>query len=68
MKGKIPQLIDVSAGGDVFRTERSMDVCLICTFNDKAAHDAYQVHPAHLKVKEYVQSVKKESYCVDFEY
>ncbi len=27
--------------------DRSYDYCLVCIFNDKAGHDAYQVDPIH---------------------
>lgn len=43
------------------------DVALISEHDDRAALDAYQVHPAHCAVKEYIQKVAAERASCDFE-
>ena len=43
------------------------DVGLVCTLESREALDAYQCHPAHMAVKEYVHSVISERVCCDFE-
>lgn len=68
MRGKIAELIDINAGFDIVCSERSYDVALVCTFEDRAALDRYAVHPVHLPVKEYVHSVIQSAHSVDFIY
>ena len=43
------------------------DVGLVCTLDSREALDAYQCHPAHMAVKEYVHTVIAERVCCDFE-
>ena len=40
---------------------------LVCTLDSREALDAYQCHPAHMAVKEYVHTVIAERVCCDFE-
>ena len=44
----------------------SRDVALLSEFESREALEAYQVHPAHLKAKEYVGSVTCGRACMDF--
>ena len=37
LRGKVPGLISVETGVDFYRTERSYDIALVCTFTDRAA-------------------------------
>lgn len=66
MPGLIPYLKKVKVGIDEIRSERSMDVCLYTEFETKSDYLSYRDHPEHLKIAEYVASVKTESYSVDF--
>jgi hypothetical protein len=66
MKGKIPQLLDIEAGVDVVRSGRSYDVALITRFASLADMQAYQVHPVHQEVLQFVREVVSESVSVDF--
>jgi hypothetical protein len=43
------------------------DVVLVSDFDDKAALKAYQDHPKHQVVKDFVAAVREERQCVDFE-
>ena len=43
------------------------DVALLSEFESREALEAYQVHPAHLKAKEYVGSVTCGRACMDFQ-
>jgi hypothetical protein len=43
------------------------DVVLVSDFDDKAALEAYQVHPKHQALKEFVAAVRDERQCVDYE-
>ena len=66
MKGNIEGLLDLEAGADVLRSERSQDIALICTFRDRAAFDAYQEHPVHLPVKKRMHEAREMSYACDY--
>ena len=66
MKGKVEGLIDLEAGADILGSERSYDLALICTFEDRAAFDAYQTHPAHMPVKKRMHEVREGSVACDF--
>ena len=43
------------------------DVVLVSDFDDKAALHAYQVHPKHQAVKDFVAAVSESRQCVDYE-
>lgn len=43
------------------------DVVLYSEFADKAALDAYQVHPQHVAVKGFIGAVRAERQCMDYE-
>ena len=67
MKGRIPGLLDLEAGVDVLHSDRSYDLALICTFQDRAAFDAYQTHPVHMTVRARMHQVRQASVACDFE-
>lgn len=67
MKGKIPMLIDIESGMDLLGSERSFDVCLVCTLESMAKLNEYREHPLHIPVMQYVRSVVKVSHSVDYE-
>jgi hypothetical protein len=45
---------------------RSYDTGLVATFADRAALDAYTVHPEHIKVAEFGRSISEHVVSVDF--
>ena len=53
---------DASAG-----LEATCDVVLYSEFRDTAALEAYQNHPGHLAIKDFVAAVRKHRYCMDYE-
>lgn len=67
MDGKIPQLRHLEVGVDILRTERSYDLALIAKFDSLADLEAYQVHPVHQRVLEYIAGVKDTTLAVDYE-
>jgi hypothetical protein len=67
MKGEIPLLRHLEVGMDVLRSERSYDVALITRFDSMEDLKAYQIHPIHLEVAKYINSVKEASIAVDYE-
>ena len=67
MRGKIPLLRHLEVGMDVLHSERSYDLALITRFDTMEDLKAYQVHPVHLEVAKYINSVKEASIAVDYE-
>jgi len=67
MRGKIPQLRHLEVGTDVLHSERSYDIALITKFDSMDDLAAYQAHPVHVKISEYIMSAKESSAVVDFE-
>ena len=66
--GKVPGLRSMQAGADFVGSKRSYHLALVAEFDDRAGLDAYQNHPEHLKVKEYIHAVLTDSVAVDFEF
>ena len=66
MLGKVEGLLALSAGGDILGSERSYDLALVCDFQDHAAFDAYQTHPAHMPIKKRMHEVRSGSVACDF--
>jgi len=67
MRGKIPLLRYLEVGLDVLHSERSYDIALTTRFDSMEDLKAYQVHPVHLGVAKYINSVKEASIAVDYE-
>lgn len=67
MDGKVPQLKSIEVGIDFLHSERSYDVILQVTVDDKKALDDYQNDPYHCEVvKKYIHSVRESSVAVDY--
>jgi hypothetical protein len=67
LDGKVPQLRRLEVGVDVIRSVRSYDIALVAKFDSLKDLDAYQKHPVHVKVAEYINSVKESAFAVDYE-
>ena len=67
---KLPSLIDgiesFEVGFDVLRLPRSYDAGLVSVFRDRAALDAYTVHPEHILVAEFGRTISENVVSVDF--
>ncbi|MBN2486066.1 MAG: Dabb family protein [Bacteroidales bacterium] len=44
------------------------DIMLETTLESMAAIEAYQVHPEHMKVVDFVNTLKRQRACIDFEF
>ena len=66
MKGRIPGLKDIEVGVDITRSDRSYDLALITKFDSVKDLDAYQAHPIHVKVSEYILSIRESTITVDY--
>jgi Stress responsive A/B Barrel Domain len=63
----IPEIKTLHLGRDLDETAGNWDVTLIIDFAGTADLDAYQVHPAHEKVKAVVRGLTGERASIDFE-
>ena len=64
---KIPTLKSMETGIDFSRSERSMDLVLTSTFDDRDGLETYRVHPAHQEVVDLIKEITIESRVVDYE-
>ena len=62
----IPEVQSLAVGFDVLFLPRSYDTGLVATFADRAALDAYTIHPEHVKVAEFGRSISAHVASVDF--
>ncbi|HEX5885684.1 MAG TPA: Dabb family protein [Pyrinomonadaceae bacterium] len=62
----IPEIQSLSVGFDSLHLPRSYDSGLVAVFADRAAFDAYTVHPEHVKVAEFGRSISEHVASVDF--
>jgi hypothetical protein len=67
MKGRVPSLLDIEAGVDFTRSDRSYEVGLVTRHNTRSDLDAYRVDPVHLEVATYIREHSTGAAAVDFE-
>jgi plasmid stability protein len=67
LRGEIPGMGTIEAGRDFSATPSSFDLALYSEFESREALNAYQNHPAHVAVKEYLSSATLERVVVDYE-
>ncbi len=63
----VPGILHLEVGLAKPGLESTYDVVLVSDFTDKAALDAYQVHPTHEALKSFVGAVREVRQCVDYE-
>lgn len=62
----IADIISFEVGADILRLERSFDTGLVAVYRDRAALDAYTVHPAHQAVANLGKQIAETVVSVDF--
>jgi Stress responsive A/B Barrel Domain len=62
----IPEVQSLSVGFDSLFLPRSYDTGLVAIFEDRAALDAYTIHPEHIKVAEFGRNISEHVASVDF--
>ena len=67
LAGRVPQLRSLEVGVDLIHAERSYDLALLATFDSLSDMQAYQVHPNHIEVGEYMRGVYETIVSVDYE-
>ena len=67
MRGKIPGMLKLEVGLNFEGSDTACDISLYTEFESRDALDAYQIHPVHMKVKEFLPLVRSERRVVDYE-
>lgn len=67
LDGNVPQLRFLEVGMDVIRSERSYDLALVARFDSLEDLQAYQVHPFHVEIANYIAGVRESAIAVDYE-
>ncbi|HEV7376662.1 MAG TPA: Dabb family protein [Pyrinomonadaceae bacterium] len=62
----IPEIESFNVGFDVIKLPRSYDTGLVATFTDRAALEAYTVHPEHILVADMGRHISEHVVSVDF--
>lgn len=62
----IPDIESFSVGADILHLDRSFDTGLVAIYPDRAALDAYTVHPEHQKVVALGKQIAEKVISVDF--
>lgn len=67
MNGKIPGMTRLEVGINFQAREGAWDLALYSEFESRAALEGYQTHPEHLKVIEYLRTVRDQRAVADYE-
>jgi hypothetical protein len=62
----IPEIESFNVGFDILSLPRSYDTGLVATFRDRAALEAYTVHPEHILVADMGRRISEHVVSVDF--
>ena len=67
VSGVVPGIESFSVGFDTVHLARSYDTGLVAVFRDRAALEAYTIHPEHVKVADFGRGLSDHVASVDFE-
>jgi hypothetical protein len=67
LDGRIESLRSLEVGVDIVQGERSFDIALVATFDDRAGLEAYRVHPLHVEVADYIKGESSSVVSADYE-
>jgi hypothetical protein len=69
LKGKVPSILDISAGPNFSDRNQGFEYGLVVRFKDRQGLDAYQVHPDHQHiVHELIRPSLADILAVDYEF
>ena len=66
LKTIIPEILELEVGADINRSDAAFDVTLYSVFEDEHTLLAYQKHPEHVKVAEFVGTITEQRCLVDY--
>ncbi|GAK61681.1 stress responsive alpha-beta barrel domain protein [Candidatus Vecturithrix granuli] len=64
---KIPELNSLEVGIDFNRSAAAYDIVLVTEFESREALEAYQNHPEHRKVADFIGKIRQDRAVVDYE-
>jgi hypothetical protein len=67
LKDVVPSAVSIEAGINFNASAAACDAGLYSVFKTKEDLEAYQKHPAHVQVAEWINQVTEEKYVADFE-
>lgn len=67
LRGEIEELRDIAVGINYNPSDAAYDVVLESSFDSQADLDAYQIHPKHVIVRDFVRTVATARVVVDYE-
>jgi hypothetical protein len=67
LSASIKEVESMAVGSDIVKLPRSFDTGLVALFRDRAALEAYTIHPEHIKVAAFGKAVSEQVASVDFE-
>jgi hypothetical protein len=69
LKGKVPSILDISAGPNFADRNQGYEYGLVVRFADRQGLESYQVHPDHQKiVHELIRPELADILAVDYEF
>ena len=66
LKGVIPEIKSIEIGMNINEGTAAYDMALITKFENEAALEAYQTHPRHVEVSQYVSKVRTDRAVADY--
>ena len=67
LKDKIGEIKFLEVGINFNETGDAFDIVLYTEFENRVSLDTYQNHPEHIRVRDFVRSVRQERKVVDYE-
>jgi len=68
LDGVIDEIISIEVGINFNNSPVAFDVVLYSEFEDREGLEAYQKHPEHLKIVDFVGEIRTDRAVVDYEY
>ena len=63
----VPALLSAEVGMNYNPSPAGRDICLYTVFKTKEDLNSYQIHPAHVEVKDYIVSVTTDAVVADYD-
>lgn len=67
LSSKIHEIKFLEVGKNFNKRDVAFDICLYTHFENRLSLDAYQIHPAHKELLNYLNTINREIAVVDYE-
>lgn len=67
LKQAIPQIVSLQVGLNCVDLSGNADIVLVSEFETLEALNVYRTHPAHLEAVQFIRTISKERWAVDYE-